>query len=105
MLDAQTRRLELRVGEWGVAAAPVSTKLGDNKHTPWEVTAGANFGGMTCDGLDGADWGGKEHGFHAFAMGTFQGPAWLMPVARYYAGYARDIGRYALNAANSPRLF
>lgn len=78
---------------------------GDAKHMPWKITAGTRFGGMTCDGLDGADWGGKERGFHAFAMGTFQGPAWLVPVARYDARYARDIGRFALNAANSARLF
>jgi hypothetical protein len=78
---------------------------GDAKQMPWKVTAGTRFGGMTCDGLDGADWGGKENGFHAFAMGTFQGPAWLVPVARYDTRYARDIGRYALNAANSARLF
>ena len=75
---------------------------GDNKRMPWKITAGARFGGMTCDGLDGADWGGKEHGFHAFAMGTFQGPAWLVTVARYDTRYAR---RYALNVANSARLF
>jgi len=78
---------------------------GDSQHTPWKVTAGARFGGMTCDGLDGADWDGQKHGFHAFAMGTFQGPAWLLPVARYDTRYARDIGRYALNLANSARLF
>jgi hypothetical protein len=38
-------------------------------------------------------------------MCTLQGPAWLVPVARYEARYARDIGRYALSAANSARLF
>lgn len=78
---------------------------GDSKHAPWKITAGTRFGGITCDGLDGADWDDKEHGFHAFAMGTFQGPAWLVPVARYDARYARDIGRYALHAAASSRLF
>ena len=78
---------------------------GDNQQMPWKVTAGTRCGGLTCDGLDGADWAGAEHGFHAFAMGTLQGPAWLVPVARYEARYARDIGRYALSAANSARLF
>ena len=37
-------------------------------------------------------------------MGTLQGPAWLVPVARYDPRYARDIGRYALHAAASARL-
>jgi len=60
--------------------------------------------GLTCDGLDGADWDGPERGFHAFAMGTLQGPAWLVPVARYDPRYACDIGRYALHAAVSARL-
>ena len=78
---------------------------GDLRRTPWKITAGTRVGGMTCDGLDCAYWGGKEPGFHAFAMGTLQGPAWLVPVARYDARYARDIGRYALHAASSARLF
>ncbi|MCF7731057.1 MAG: hypothetical protein K9N23_05190 [Akkermansiaceae bacterium] len=78
---------------------------GDNQRMPWKVTAGMRCGGITCDGLDGADWTGAEHGFHAFAMGSLQGPAWLVPATRYDARYARDIGRYALNAANSARLF
>jgi hypothetical protein len=77
---------------------------GDPKQTPWKVTAGMRCGGVTCDGLDGAWWGGPEPGFHAFAMGTLQGPAWLVPVARYDPQYARDIGRYALHAAASTRL-
>jgi len=59
---------------------------------------------MTCDGLDGADPDGDGPRFHAFAMGTLQGPAWLVPVARYAPAYARDIGRYALHAACSVRL-
>jgi hypothetical protein len=77
---------------------------GDPQRTPWKITAGARSGGATCDGLDGACWGGQEPGFHAFAMGTLQGPAWLVPVVRYDPRYARDIGRYALHAACSARL-
>jgi hypothetical protein len=77
---------------------------GDNKRMPWKITAGCRFGGFTCDGLDGAWWGDKERAFHAFSMGTLQGPAWLVPVARYAPRYARDIGRYALHAAVSTRL-
>jgi hypothetical protein len=77
---------------------------GDPKQTPWQVTAGMRCGGMTCDGLDGAWWDGPEPGSRAFAMGTLQGPAWLVPVVRYDPRYARDIGRYALHAAASARL-
>jgi hypothetical protein len=77
---------------------------GDLRRMPWKITAGARFGGITCDGLDGASWGGKENGFHAFSMGTLQAPAWLVPMVRYDPRYARDVGRYALHAAASARL-
>jgi hypothetical protein len=81
--------------------------FGDGKRDrhSWQITVGARFGGLTCDGLDGAKWDEKEHSFLAFAMGTLQGPAWLVPVARYDQRYARAIARYALHAANSTRLF
>lgn len=68
----------------------------------WAITAGTRCGGITCDGLDGARWG--KGGFYAFSMGSLQGPAWLVPVARYDTRYARAIGKYALHAANSARL-
>ena len=77
---------------------------GDSKRMPWKITAAARLGDITCDGLDGAYWGGKEEGFHAFSMGTLQAPAWLVPIARYNPRYARDVGRYALHAAASARL-
>jgi len=77
---------------------------GDFRRMPWKITAGTRFGGITCDGLDGAYWGGKEEGFHAFSMGTLQAPAWLVPIVRYDPRYARDVGRYALHAAASARL-
>ena len=72
----------------------------------WGITHGTRLGGITCDGLDGAWWLRKDGpGFYAFAMGSFQAPAWLLPVARYDPRFARCIGRYALNAASSCRLF
>jgi hypothetical protein len=77
---------------------------GDTKRMPWKITAGTRFGGITCDGLDGAYWSDKEEGFHAFSMGTLQAPAWLVPIVRYDPRYARDIGRYALHTAASARL-
>ena len=75
---------------------------GDPKRHTWRITRGMRFDGITCDGLDGARWG--DDGFYAFTMGSLQGPAWLVPVVRYDQRYARAIGRYALNAANSTRL-
>ena len=75
---------------------------GDPKRHPWFITSGTRRNAITCDGLDGARWG--DSGFNAFAMGSLQGPAWLLPVARYDPRYARAIGRYALHAANSARL-
>lgn len=77
---------------------------GEPGRTPWKITAGCRFGGFTCDGLDAAWWGDRERAFHAFAMGTLQGPAWLVPVVRYAPRYAPDIARYALHVASSARL-
>jgi hypothetical protein len=72
----------------------------------WAITHGTNLNGMTCDGLDGAWWRWPDNnGFYAFAMGSYQAPAWLLPVVRYDQRFARSIGRYALNAANSCRFF
>lgn len=78
---------------------------GPRDRHPWQITAGTRFGGMTCDGLDGSKWEEQDRSFHAFAMGTLQGPAWLVPVVRYDPRYARAIARYALHAANSSRFF
>lgn len=75
---------------------------GDPEHHPWRITRGTRLQGITCDGLDGARW--DDDGFYAFTMGSLQGPAWLIPVARYDQRYARAIARYALHAANSARL-
>jgi hypothetical protein len=72
----------------------------------WAITHGTKFNGITCDGLDGAWWRWPDdNGFYAFAMGSYQAPAWLLPVARYDQRFARSLARYALNAANSCRFF
>ena len=76
---------------------------GDPQRHPWHVTAGTRGDhGETCDGLDGARWAGD--GYYAFTMGSLQGPAWLVPVARYDQRWAKAIARYALHLANSARL-
>jgi hypothetical protein len=75
---------------------------GPSDRNPWWVTSGTRVNGITCDGLDAAR--GGNDGFYAFTMGSLQNPAWLVPVVRYDPRYARAIGRFALNAANSCRL-
>lgn len=73
---------------------------------PWGVTAGSDFDGATCDGLDGARMRHKpDDGFYAFAMGSYQGPGWLLPAVRYDQRLARAAARYCLHAANSSRYF
>ncbi len=71
---------------------------------PWKVLSGSVQGGFTCDGLDGSWQGSKDNNFYAFTMGTLQGPAWLVPVARYDARYAKMIGKFALHTASTSRL-
>jgi hypothetical protein len=72
----------------------------------WAITHGTKLNGMTCDGLDGAWWRrADDNWFYAFAMGSYQAPAWLLPVVRYDQRFARSVARYALNAANSCRFF
>ena len=51
-------------------------------------------------GLTGSTYDG-----YGFCMNTYDEIAALAPVARYDHRYARDIGKYILNAANSARLF
>jgi hypothetical protein len=80
--------------------------LPERQVMPWGITAGLKPGGVTCDGLDGAIWRTpREGGFYAFAMGSYQAPAWLLPAVRYDQRIARAAARYALNAANSCRYF
>ena len=61
---------------------------GDTRRMPWKITAGTRFGGIPCDGLDGVYWGGAEEGFHAFSMGTLQGPALLVPMFLFFNPHA-----------------
>ena len=69
----------------------------------WSVARGWSPGGVQADGLD---LDSRQNGGvgYAFTMGSYQNTAWLAPVARYDQRYARNIGRYLLNAANSCRL-
>ena len=67
----------------------------------WGVTVG-RWGGYDCDGLVGSI---DNRGGYAFAMNTFAQASALVPLARYDTRYARAIGKWMLNLANSARLF
>ena len=61
-----------------------------------------SLGGYDCDGLIGSI---DNQGGYAFAMNTFAQASALVPLARYDTRYARAIGKWMLNLANSARLF
>jgi hypothetical protein len=67
----------------------------------WAVLA-SRWGDQDVYGLHGSfsDFGG-----YAFAFNTFNLAGSLAPIPRYDARYARSIGRWLLNLANSARLF
>jgi hypothetical protein len=67
----------------------------------WGILTG-NWGGYDCDGLQGSI---DNRGGYAFAMNTFAQAGALVPLARYEPRYARAIGKWMLNLANSARLF
>ena len=69
----------------------------------WSVARGWSPGGVQADGLD-MDSRQNDGVGYAFTMGSYQNTAWLTPVARYDQRFARNIGRFLLNAANSCRL-
>jgi len=67
----------------------------------WGVTLG-RWGDYDCDGLVGSI---DNRVGYAFAMNTFAQAGALVPLARYDTRYARAIGKWILNLANSARLF
>ena len=67
----------------------------------WGVITGS-WNGMDVGGLVGS---ATDGGGYAFAMNTFQYVGTLAPLARYDERYARDLGKWILNAANASRLF
>ncbi len=61
-----------------------------------------NWGGYDVSGMSGST---IDHGGYGFCMNTFD-LAWpLTAMLRYDQRYARAVGRWALNAANTARLF
>ena len=69
----------------------------------WGETTGRwgehDFSGVACS-LEGSDLG-----TYAFPMNTFNKANSLVPMVRYDPRFARTIGKWMLNAANSMRLF
>lgn len=67
----------------------------------WGVIVG-NWGGYDVSGMSGST---VHNGGYGFAMNTFD-LAWpLTAMLRYDQRYARAVGKWALNAANTARLF
>ena len=60
------------------------------------------WGNYDCDGLLGSI---DNRGGYAFAMNTYAQAGALVPLVRYDTRYARAIGKWMLNLANSARLF
>ncbi len=78
----------------------------------WEHTLGwgmvvGNWNGMDVSGIGAAisKPGNTDWGDYAFLMNSFQQAGVLAPVARYDDRYARALGKYLLNMANSARIF
>ncbi|UCD50845.1 MAG: hypothetical protein JSW27_25385 [Phycisphaerales bacterium] len=68
----------------------------------WGASAG-KWGDLDCSGLIGSVV--SDSGDYAFAMNTFEQASSLVPLVRYDERFARAIGKWMLNAANSARLF
>jgi len=87
----------------------------------WQVVHGSKFqvNGIeyTCDGADG--WDGfypteigrskknahHKTGFYGYSGQSLMQPSCIVPIARYYPEYARAIGKYALNVANTAAFY
>ncbi|MCH2115779.1 MAG: hypothetical protein MK171_12825 [Pirellulales bacterium] len=76
---------------------------GDNSRG-WGVSAG-RWGDYDCSGLSSSIHAGNDQHGYAFAMNTLNLADSLVPIPRYDDRYARTVGKWMLNAANSMRLF
>jgi hypothetical protein len=76
---------------------------GTDNSRHWGVTTG-NWGGYDCYGLIGETSEAAGNAY-PFAMNTFEHVGALVPLVRYDSRYARIIGKWVLNAANTSRLF
>ena len=106
---------ELQLSYGTFAAARMNAELGTtynlSKMLNWCFDVGplrqwgaitGTWGGYDVDGLIGEVNGSNNY---AFLMNTFEQVGALVPAVRYDDRYARAIGKWVLNAANSARLF
>jgi predicted GH43/DUF377 family glycosyl hydrolase len=70
----------------------------------WGISVG-KWGGIDCAGLSCSVYEDDDQHGYAFAMNTYNMAGSLVPTVRYDDRYARAIGKWMLNAANSIRLF
>ena len=69
----------------------------------WGTIVGT-WGGYDVNGLIGETYNNNNNGY-AFLMNTLEQAGALVPLVRYDERFARAIGKWMLNAANSARLF
>ena len=105
---------ELQLPYGAYAAARMNAELGTNydvsKMVNWCFNVGplrdwgaivGTWGGYDVDGLIGEVNGSNDY---AFLMNTFEQVGALVPMVRYDDRFARAIGKWVLNSANSSRL-
>jgi hypothetical protein len=68
----------------------------------WGATTG-KWGNLDCAGLIGSV--ADNNNMYGFTMNTFDIACSMIPLVRYDERFAKAIGRWMLNAANSARLF
>jgi hypothetical protein len=103
------------------AAARMNAEHGRNynvhKYLDWVFSRSAARPDLIM--ISGEKWGGQDVGGllggmrpntsnvqgYAFAMNTYANAMSVVPLARYEDRYARDIGKWILNAASAARLF
>jgi hypothetical protein len=104
------------------AAARMNAEHGGNynihKYLDWVFSRSAARADLIM--ISGERWGGNDVGGllggmrpccsnpvqgYAFAMNTYANAMPVVPLVRYEDRYARDIGKWILNAANAARLF
>jgi hypothetical protein len=113
LLSNPSYELQLSYGVY--AAARMNAELGTtynlDKMVNWCFNVGplrdwgailGTWGGYDVDGLIGEVNGSNDY---AFLMNTFEQFGALVPMVRYDDRFARAIGKWVLNAANSSRLF
>lgn len=112
LLTNPSYELQLPYGVYTAARmnAEIGTSYNIDKMVNWCFNVGllrdwgailGTWGGYDVDGLIGEVNGSNDY---AFLMNTFEQVGALVPMVRYDDRFARAIGKWVLNAANSSRL-